>query len=462
MAGRTSTSFGVAATITILGILSLGFFVTTAVFFNKFYERQRTVETLQSDQSKVVRADERNRDDVTALLKEAEKDKKSLVGFLVDSQSAVMTRVTGAKRDTITELNKKLEGVTGAETAAMLVLINDRDAKIASLESNLQSAEAARQQAQADRQNEVDRVKGIEQNHQATVDALNKEVGTYKSEVEVYRQGADGYKAKIDAALEKERTEAAEARKRIETQLAKVSEEKLIVEGQLAALRGLKNVEAFRGRAESTLVDGEVIAVDGGARSAIISIGGREKVMLGMTFAVYGDSNSITPDSNGRYPAGKATLEVISIDSTSASCRITSEVKGNPIVKGDVIANALFDPSKVYKFVVFGNFDMDRDGVPTPLERNDVEGMIVNWGGKIDPDLSGDADFLILGQRPILPPRPGQDAPFEVVQEFVRRQREVERYDTLVKQAEATSIPVLNENRLYTLIGKTPARLGNR
>jgi len=462
MAGRTSTSFGVAATITILGILSLGFFVTAAVFFNKFYERQRTVENLQADQTKVVKADERNRDDVLTLIKKAETERKSLVAFLIDSQSAVMTRVTGSKRDTIEELNKKLESVSGADTTSLLSIINDRDARISALEANNQAAESARTQAQADRQNEVDRVKSIEQAHQNTVDALNKDVGAYKGEVEVYRQGADGYKARIDATLEKERNEAAEAKKRLEAQLAKLSEEKLIVEGQLAALRGLKNVEAFRGRPEATLVDGEVIAFDGGARQTTISIGAREKVVLGMTFSVYSDANSIRPDANGKYPAGKATLEVITIDQTSATCRITTEVKGNPIAKGDVIANALFDPSKVYKFVVFGNFDADRDGIPTPLERNDVEGMIVSWGGKIDPDLSGDADFLILGQRPILPPRPGQDAPFEVVQEFTRRQREVDRYDALQKQAEATSIPLLNENRLYTLIGKTPARLGSR
>jgi hypothetical protein len=462
MAGRTSTSFGVAATITILGILSLGFFVTTAVFFNKFYERQRTVDSLQSDQTKVVKSDERNREDVLSLIKDAEKERKSLVGYLIDSQSSIMARVTGSKRDTITELNKKLEGVNGADTASMLSLIQDRDSQIASLDANLKAADAARQQAQADRQNEVDRVKGIEENHQKTVDALSKEVASYKNEVEQYRSGADGYKARIDATLEKERNEAAESRKRLEAQLAKVSEEKLIVEGQLAALRGQKNVEAFRGRPEASLVDAQVIALNSGERQVIISIGQREKVVLGMTFAVYSDANSIKPDANGKYPAGKATIEVISISDTSATCRVTSEVKGNPIVKGDVVANAMFDPSKVYKFVAFGNFDSDRDGVATPLERNDVEAMITNWGGKIEPDLSGDADFLVLGQRPVLPPRPGQDAPFEVVQEFIRRQREVERYDALLKQAEATSIPVLNENRLYTLIGKTPARISGR
>jgi len=446
------------ATITILGILSLTFFVLTAVFFNKFYDARGQVQNLQTDSTKILRPDERGLDGVRTLVAEADKDRKSLVAFLVDSQARTMTRVTGAKTDTINELTRKLETIKGADTAPLLSLINDRDAQIATLQSNLKAAEAARTQAQADQQNEVARVKGIEENHQKTIDALSKEVSTYKAEVEQYRTGTDTYKSNVDASLEKDRTASAEAIKRLDAQLAKSSEDNLILQGQLQALRGLKNLETFRGRPEATLIDATVIAVDGGQRQATISIGGKQKVVLGMTFAVYADSNSIKPDSEGRYPAGKATLEVLTVDETSATCRIVSELRGNPIVKGDVVANALYDPNKSYKFVVFGNFDTDRDRIATALERQGIESMIISWGGKIDPDLSGDADFVVLGERPLVPPAPGAQVPIEVVQEFIRRQREVERYDNLQKQAQASSVPILNENRLYTLIGKTPVR----
>jgi len=77
----------------------------------------------------------------------------------------------------------------------------------------------------------------------------------------------------------------------------------------------------------------------------------------------------------------------------------------------------------------------------------------------VDDELGGDTDFLVLGQRPILPPRPDASAPLEVVQEFIRRQKDLERYDDLYKKARDTSVPILNENRLYTLIGKTPSRV---
>lgn len=460
MAGRTSTSFGVAATITILGILSLALFVVSAVFFGKYNDAKRNVDSLTSSQAEIIAEGERNSDDVRLLKDEARKSGgRSLVGYLLKSQQDTMQAVTGNRRDTFAAFQNRLKNVEGSETGSLLSILSARDAEVARLRDEYARADAARTTAQADQKNAVDRIRSIEENHQRTVDALSAEVGQYRDEVETYRSGADDYKKRIDAQASRVATEFAETKKSLETQLAKLTDEKLILENQLAILRGQKNLETFRGRPEESLVDGEVIGLNSADGTVALSIGARNKVALGMTFAVYADANSIKPDANGRYAPGKATLEVISVEPTSSTARITSEVKGNPVVRGDVIANALYDPAKVYKFVVFGNFDTDRDRIATALERQDAETMITAWGGLIVPDLSGDVDFLVLGERPVLPPRPGADAPLEVVQEFIRRQREVERYDNLFKNATSTGIPVLNENRLYTLIGKTPARL---
>ncbi len=71
-------------------------------------------------------------------------------------------------------------------------------------------------------------------------------------------------------------------------------------------------------------------------------------------------------------------------------------------------------------------------------------------------EISGDTDFVVLGEKPILPPAPGRDAPVAVIQEFVRLQQEIQRYDDLLFKAGSTSMPVLNANRLRTLIGDFP------
>lgn len=459
MAGRTSTSFGVAATITILGVFCLALFVVSAVFFGKFNDAKRNLDGLNASQAEIIAEGERNSDDVRLMKDDARKGGKSLVGYLVKAQQDTMQAVTGNKRDSLATFQNRIKDIPGADSGSLLSVLSARDAEVARLKDNFAKADAARVQAQTDQKNAVDRIKAIEDNHQKTVDALSAEVGQYRAEVETYRSGADDYKKQIDAQSAKESTEYAETKKRLEVQLAKLTDEKLILENQLAVLRGQKNLETFRGRAEESLVDGEIIGLNNADRSVALSIGAREKVALGMTFSVYSDANSIKQDANGRYAPGKATLEITSVDDTSSTARITSEVKGNPVVRGDVIANALYDPRKIYKFVVFGNFDTDRDRLATALERQDAESMIMAWGGQIVPDLSGEVDFLVLGERPMLPPRPSVDAPLEVVQEFIRRQRDVERYDTLFKNATSTGIPTLNENRMYTLIGKTPARL---
>ena len=321
----------------------------------------------------------------------------------------------------------------------------------------LQRAEADRAAANENLKNETARVSRIEAEHKATVETLTAQIGQYRGEVEENRTGTEVYKKNLDTRVSRAEGEFTAEKKRLNDSVSRLKEENLILRNQLLSLRAERNKEILRPADEFSLVDAQVIGVDGAEHKAFISIGEQQRVRLGMTFTVYADASSIRPDEAGNYPRGKATMEVINVGPSSATCRITSEVRGNPVVSGDVIANAVYDPKKVYKFVIYGNFDINRDGFPSPGERNDLKALVESWGGKSSDELAGDADFLILGERPILPPQPASDAPFEVFQEFVRQQQAATKYDDLYRKASETSVPILNENRLYTLIGKSPA-----
>ena len=147
-------------------------------------------------------------------------------------------------------------------------------------------------------------------------------------------------------------------------------------------------------------------------KQVVINVGSSQKVPLGITFAVYSEAKQIrVDDKTGEYKRGKAVIEVINVGGYTATCRVNAETKGSPVVKGDVVANAVYDPSKTYKFVVFGNFDTNGDGIATPLEKSDMVAMIEGWGGKVATELAGDIDFLVLGEKPILPPGPPPAAP---------------------------------------------------
>ncbi|HYE62750.1 MAG TPA: hypothetical protein VD997_12210 [Phycisphaerales bacterium] len=445
--------------VTILSLTTVGFFVAFAVYFGKHSDKTRLLAQANDTNSEIIRDIERNRDDIRNLVADAKKNNKSLTQHLLDSQEASMQLVTGNRREKASDLAEKMKAA-GLENTNLMAKLNERATEITTLQTQLEQERNAKAKAMADLKNEVDRVTRLRDDHQKTVDTLTAELNTVKGEYTEYRAGIEQYKKQLDAQRERQLTEAAEKLKLAQDNLTKTSEQLLIANNQLADLRKQKSGEMFRADDESALVDGSVLNTNPADHQAFISIGSRQKVVLGMTFNVYPTKAAVQPDKEGNYPRGKALLEVVQVGENSATCRIVSEVKGNPVVKGDVIANPLYDPNKSYKFVVFGNFDANRDNVATATERDDVVVMIQSWGGGVADDLTGDVDFLVLGERPVVPPRPTADSPMEIVQEFIRRQREVERYDELYKRASSTSVPIISENRLYTLISKSPRRAG--
>lgn len=455
MAGRTSTSLGMGIAITILSVLCLALFVLATVFFGKYNKQKGDYAALNSEVEQFIKRSERQDDTVRALVTQAKADgNKSLVAYLGDSLSGTMQRVSGNKRKSLDELSKELSGVPGADTAPLMAVLSERQQKIATLSKQLEGAENDRKRALDDRQAEVDRVKGIETRHKATVEALSAEVRKYQDEVESYREGTNQARAQMDSQVAKLAAEAQAREDELKARIAKLQDETVIQQGIISKLRAKNNESLVTSKGEASLVDGSVVGLNPGANSVVISLGRKQKIQLGMTFSVYSDANGIKPDAEGNYVPGKGALEVINVGDNSSTCRIRFEAKGNPIVTGDVIANPIYDPSKVYKFVVYGNFDINGDGMATPQEQNDLRALVEAWGGKLTDDLGGDTDFLVLGERPVLPPKPGPDAPIELLQEYIRLVRVIDRYDQLFAQAIATGLPVLNQNRLDTLIGR--------
>jgi hypothetical protein len=85
--------------------------------------------------------------------------------------------------------------------------------------------------------------------------------------------------------------------------IRKLDSENLQLKEQLGKLRAEKTSQILKPTPEATLVDGDIIALNSGANSVTINRGTRDKVILGMTFAVYSDATAIKPDAIGEYPA---------------------------------------------------------------------------------------------------------------------------------------------------------------
>ena len=194
----------------------------------------------------------------------------------------------------------------------------------------------------------------------------------------------------------------------------------------------------------------------GVARQVFVDLGRNQRIVPGMTFEVYQDASAIRPDPRtGDYVRGKASIEIIKVGTDTSTGRITRELTGRPVVKDDVIANAVFNPDYRFKFLVHGLFDVNGDGRPNEEETDYVRRRIIEWGGEVveGDQLTGDLDFLVLGAQPPMPAPLPPDAGDDQFRRFLKQRESREQYDRLFEQSTKAQIPVLNWNRFEMLTG---------
>ncbi|MBC7834392.1 MAG: hypothetical protein H7Y88_04735 [Phycisphaerales bacterium] len=459
MAARSGSGTGTIVTVVILAVLSLGLFVMTIVFWSQKNRERQALDTLKVEMAEFAPEAERRRDDIGQVRAAAKAEGKSALGYLSESMQKSMQLVTGSPRDTVKQLETKIASAAGETSGSLLGVLSQRDQEIQNLRAGLAAAEAARDRALADRENEVRRVTGIETSSRESLEALNADVNRYKDQVDQYRDEMNLAKAARDAEVEKARAATREVETALNTDITELQQQLVLAQETSKRLQEQMRGQSFKAGDEYALVDGEVIGLDSAENTVFVNIGRAQKAVLGMSFEIYSEPTAIRPDAqSGDYPAGKAAIELIRVDENSAVGRIVREKRGNPVVKGDVVANAVYDPKKSYKMLVYGNFDSNVDGVATMAEQSDIVAMIESWGGEVVTELTGQVDFLVLGQRPVLRPQPPSTSPVPVIDEYMRQRRVVQEYDRLFEQATATSIPVLTENRLRTLIGASGGR----
>ncbi len=451
MAGRGG---GMAIFAAISSILVVVLFVLTVVFYFQAEAAKRDVNNMEAATAEFIQPAERSQDQVRQLVAQAAAERKSLVGYLVDTRRDVMQRVTGVGGDSLAQLNAKLDSVPGADDSALLMVARDAVRQNEDLQARLNQAQAAVTRAQENAANETARVASIEAGFQDTIDSLSAEVAGYRDEVESLRSDYGQARLSMDSRVSDIRSRADDRVSILGNQLDQARADLRAAEEQVRELRGQGRSTGVRPRTEESLVDGVIVAVNERDRQVTINRGERDKVTLGMTFAAYNDSQEIKPDAQGNYPRGKANLEIIRVLEDRSIARINGSVAGRPLLQGDVVANAVYDPNKTYKFVVYGFFDADGDGFESFGETRSIEAAIRNWNGTIVESLSGDVDFLVLGTRPTLPPEPDITATEIQIMQYQEALTRVERYDSLFESAVSAGIPVLNQNRFYTLVGK--------
>lgn len=455
MASRTSASTGIIITIVVLAILAATFLIGAIYLYSKKSSAEGEVLNLTNTYEEIIRTGERESSNVEVALGAARAERQSLVDYLLTTNSELKRIATGNASMGIEQFRDRADQLTGG-SGSLASTISRLEGQVDSLTRELASAEGRLATELANIASEKERVAQLEANAKATAAEATDRVGDYRREVEALRAQVEGFEDRTRRSVASDLAEYRGNLRDRDGRIAELNQQILVLRDQVRRLRGETDDNRIAPLDEYALVDGEVAAIQQGEDLVVITLGRDDKLVIGMTFSVYSTPSSIRPTESGEYLPGKAVIEVISMEASSARCRIIKSSRGNPVVAGDVIANPVYDPDKTYNFVVFGNFDADGDGVSTPFEREALVAVIERWGGEVIDDISGDLDFLVLGARPEEPLQPAPNAPRVVYDEYLRLKNRVDRYEELFEAASASSIPVLNQNRLRTLLGELP------
>ncbi len=378
-----------------------------------------------------------------------------------DTSAEVKVNETSAKvREVITGIIKQNPEMNDVDPNSSLFQVGEKLNTV--LQSTRASETAAKGQLEELQNKFNDSTKASMEKEKALLDEKEK----LQQQFEKVRTGYDELKALLEkksdeqvkdlyGKLDLERTGREETNKQLlknqaELQMAQDRIQKLLKESVWPVQPPPeKEVKAFE-------PDGKVILVDDQAKTVQINLGSNDHVYRGLTFAVYDRGQPIPRDGKG-----KAEIEVYNVGDSFSGARIIRSDKKNSIVADDIIANLIWSPDKANTFVIIGDFDLNGDGMNDDDAVAKIRSLVEKWGGKVSDSVTVNTDYVILGTPPAVPSKPTMQETERYPNAVEKYERALERqaaYKQILGQAQAFSIPTLNQERFLYFIGyKTQA-----
>ncbi|MEE2971622.1 MAG: hypothetical protein VX672_00710, partial [Planctomycetota bacterium] len=413
MARGSGAGTGVIVALVVSVVCNVGLLTITFMMYSGKADALENEARAEATLGDFVSASERRNDAFERQMDAAKQERKSLYAYLDGQRSEIASFVTGNPNAGIAEMRTRLNVGEGDVVANSMTDLR-RD-----LSSNGNDISSLQRQV-ADLQNTNgelrDRVTQAEALGDERVAKVEQEFDGYKVAAARYQQEVEDAISAIDESRAKLDRDYRNRLAGLQSRLDQANQDNSVFKAQIEDLR--KKTENYRIKPQSPaeLVDGRVISVPGSGGQVFVDLGRNDRIVPGMTFEVYEDAGAIRPDPRtGEYVRGKASIEIIRVNADTSAARITREISGRPVVKDDVIANAVFNPDYRFKFLVHGLFDVDGDGKISTAEADYVRRRVMEWGGELveGDELTGDLDFLVLGEQPAmpapLPPDAGDD-----------------------------------------------------
>lgn len=457
MAVRSGAGTGVVVALVVFVLTTIFLLVLTIVFYSGQVKANDALAVNQAELDDYATSAQRSQEPLTSYRERAGNSNQSVILYLHQMLQDQMDAAYGRRDASLEQFQTEVANRFGSSDQSLFDIARSLQGSLGQAESRINTLEGTVN----DRTQEVDELNAtIEQLRQSHRDALARVQG----QVDTYAQMVDDYGQDVATAIANMNQSIAGLETRYEGEIDDLENEKdeisrnmRIIEGRLEELQAIMNQVRQKAENPAMLVDGQVIRV-GTEGEVYIDRGRRDRIVAGMSFEVYDDYSAIRVDPvTGEVPRGKASIRITKVGDASSTAILTRATPGRPVVRSDVIANAVYDPSYTFKFLVHGKFDVDGDGRPTEAEAEYLRSLVINWGGGVveGSQIPGDLDFLVLGTPPIEPPPLGANPTSEELEVWVRRKQLVEDYETLQEQARQAQIPTLNANRFLILIGYT-------
>lgn len=190
-------------------------------------------------------------------------------------------------------------------------------------------------------------------------------------------------------------------------------------------------------------VDGEVLDISGPV--VYINMGSKQGIKPGVRFIV------ASPEQKGQFqPAIKAVLEVTSVNDLTSEAHVVASVEANPILKGDLLYNLIYNRNAPLTFFVMGDFDLNEDGMIDPNGTQRVKEIVSLAGGVVAKQLSPAVNFVIMGKAPEAPEATkaeGESAEGEGANtESQKQAKKFQQFNDAKDQIQSLGIPVIPEN----------------
>ncbi|UCC30481.1 MAG: hypothetical protein JSU86_20070 [Phycisphaerales bacterium] len=449
--------------VTVWMIVFVALWLTSTVFLVILYTGQEGLRSentrLTEDNLRLISSAERNS---VPLFKNAAKGGPTVVGLLEEARGETARLATGEAVGDAGTVRDQLEGILRIirsdrivpepesyqdfsyhEALTMLyeafsaehTLRSDAEQRVAELEANTDELLAANKQ-QSD-----------------NFDKRAKELGDQLADAEKDR---DRYRKERDDEVADLERRFAERDKQSDADLTRERQRSAALEDRVAQCQ--ERVAALQGKLGGQMIgppelstarqpDGTILGAPPGDDVVFIDLGRKDRLVLGLKFAVYSPQSGIPADGRA-----KAQIEVVAIDTMSAECKIVGIAPDEVILQGDLIANPVYDRDHPISFVVAGGFDLNHDGTIDANGAAAIEAMIIDWGGTLSSELTALTDFVVLGRAPRRP-RSAAEGSSDQARRAAVEKRAYDRYTETIEAADTLRVPVLTQEVFLNFLG---------